>query len=80
LGRGAGNWEYRGDVAQLPIRLGGEGEDGWVSGTVRPGGVRAQQQGGSPGVCETSVDEIAVVGGIRRKSGKANNRELSNER
>ena len=55
--------------AWVQICMGRESKDGGNAGEVCDGKFRTQQQGGSSGVCETSVDEIAVVGGIRAEGG-----------
>ena len=52
-------------VAQLPLRLGGTGEDRRLSRTVRAGGPRPQQQGRPSRLCAQSQGGIAVAGRIR---------------
>src|SRR5581483_3232965 len=67
---------YRRDLAQLPLRLGGTGEDGRLSRTVRAGELGAQQQGMGAGVFQESASCPAAVGGIRKQDCRtANGRE-----
>ena len=58
----------RGDVAQLPLRLGRTGEDLWLPGTVCTRGFGSQQPGGASRLCETGVDEAPIAGAIRTTS------------
>jgi len=52
--------------------MGGTGESGWLPGTIRARGVRAQQQGSPSRLCETGVDEAAIFGGLRTAGDQQN--------
>ena len=58
-------WNPRRDAPQLPLRLGGTRQDCRLPGAVRTSGFGPQQQGRASCVCEASVDENPVAGGIR---------------
>ena len=58
-------WDYRRDVAQLPLRLGGTRQDRRLSRTVRAGGFGPQQQGRASRLRETGPDENSVLGRLR---------------
>ena len=60
---------YRRDAAQLPLRLGGTGQNRWLPGTVRAGGFGPQQQGGASRLCKTRADENPVSGRLRTTGG-----------
>jgi len=58
-----------GNIAQLPVRLGGTCNNRRLPGTVRAAGPGSQQQGCPPGLCETGSGHAATVGGLRKEHG-----------
>ena len=60
--------DHRHFLAQLPLRLGGTGQDSGNAGTVRPAGPWAQFQGHCPSILQKGQGYRAVAGGIRAEN------------
>jgi hypothetical protein len=63
--RCAGPGHSGGDLTQLPLCVGGTGQDGGLSRTIRANGFGAQQQEMGAGLFQEGASDAAALGGIR---------------